>query len=249
MGPAEDAEPASDAAVGNHRPERGPLACMCMGMQVEGQILRGIAAAASLLGTTMWLFGNVLTATFLGVAGMVIPEHVFSGERLTAKTFDSSVVLGLAIVLIGVLAPMIQALVPVVMALDGPKASDSPVVKILREADAFACSDVILAGMLAFWMNIDDIAKWIGRNQFPELVDGIHDLSGVEAIGMTITPWVVGSLGVTLATFASLGLYISNARADLRLNASSEGGCRRGTGSWMYATEVSMPDVTPGAAR
>merc|ERR1712178_636635 len=99
-------------------------------------------------------------------------------------------------------------MIPVLRKLRGPEISDTAWVRMLREVDAFACSDVLLAGLFAFWLNVDNIAKWIGSNQFPELVDGIYDLSGVAAIGMDIKPWLVGVLGVALATLGSLVLYV-----------------------------------------
>eukprot|EP00929_Paragymnodinium_shiwhaense_P079671 TRINITY_DN41532_c0_g2_i1.p1 TRINITY_DN41532_c0_g2~~TRINITY_DN41532_c0_g2_i1.p1 ORF type:complete len:1328 (-),score=326.33 TRINITY_DN41532_c0_g2_i1:226-4209(-) len=186
------------------------------------QAVRGVSSLLTVVGVAMWLFGELMIPTFLGIVGMVMPPKTYTGLMLTTISFEANVFLGVLMVLTVIAGPFVQALLSFATKLQGPAKSDHRAVKILREVDALVAPDVVLFGFIGFWLNVDNIAVWIVSNQFPQLVNALQDVSGEQAIGVNVEPGVVGVLGIALATIGSLTLLSLNVRGSLVVAAEEE---------------------------
>lgn len=185
-------------------------------IKTMGMAARAICGLLVCVGLVMWLCCTLLTAEFTGLAGMLIPTADFRGVDLFRLTCIGGPFLGACLFLTAILAPAIQALMPFALRLQGRQHSDHLALKFLRElGDAFAIPDVVLSGYVAFMLNADNVARWIGHNKFPVLADSIEHIGGVQAIGLNPAVWWLGFVAMLLGLIGSFGLFFSNAKADV----------------------------------
>lgn len=182
-------------------------------MLMGGRALCGVLV---LIGMVMWLCCALLTAEFTGLGGFLIPPSDLRGVDLFRMTCIGGPFLGACFFLTAILAPVVQAAIPFVLRLEGRQHSDHVAAKLFREfGDAFAVPDVVMSGYLAFLINADNVARWIGHNKFPGLADGIEQYSGLDVIGVSVEAWAFGVLAMVVGLLGSFGLFVSNAKADI----------------------------------
>merc|ERR1712130_155072 len=122
-----------------------------------------LCCALVFVGGAVWLFLPVLKMDTAGVGGLVVKSgKEYTGLELVMGTITAGGwYVGVATFFMGIVAPFIQAFVPILSCFRGREDQDPLILDVFREiGDAFSVPDMLAGGFIASCVSFNGILLW-----------------------------------------------------------------------------------------